>query len=347
MDDKLRRKLSRTKKALSTSLLVYFVVKEGGRITFPRSRTSNYALKVLRGSRILIDGKIIEEEDYNSVCKSFVYPMNDVVEHNKMINKTNIIVTKSLLNQFMNEQNSKIEMNTLNTLNNLTIVNNINNNYNNNNNNNNNNSSHYNDIKEMKEYKEMKVDKCYRDNKEMKDEKEYKNYKDEKDESEKSCQSSKSSKSSKSEKSSRSERNESTYKNTSRNKDALFSNYLSMILIEKGYQLHFATTKKKESIKEMPFFVWNGLTTPNGSYYSIKSDYELTSLINEINNHLMIEREIVIDHEFLDNMKIKLMKTNYENEISKQTTHKSNLSVFKPIVDSDLYSIIHSSTFFN
>ena len=109
MDDKTRRKLSRSKKALSTALLVYCVTELGGKIWFQRSRTSHYALKVLRGIKVEMNGQIVNNEDFTCVYQKLVKPMKDIIEHNKIINKSHIIVTQQLIDVNKN-QRVKIKM---------------------------------------------------------------------------------------------------------------------------------------------------------------------------------------------------------------------------------------------
>ena len=60
---------SRTKKALSTALLVYFGLKENMTIQFSKSRKSFYALKVLRGNAIVSQGKQYEMDDFVKIDK--------------------------------------------------------------------------------------------------------------------------------------------------------------------------------------------------------------------------------------------------------------------------------------
>ena len=114
-----------------------------------------------------------------------------------------------------------------------------------------------------------------------------------------------------------------------------------MILLQHGYQFHFVTSKKKDSIRETPFFVWNEIIMPNGQRYSIRSEKELTKIINKINTHLVVQRELIVTREFIQHQTyLSQSSTTYLQQRLSQYQ-----SVFHPIVDTNLYSIIVSSSY--
>ena len=98
------RKLSRTRKALSSSLLVYFALKEGAIIQFTKSRISNYALKVLRGTNIRIDNKMLEMDDFIATSYRFHNQMSKIIEKIKNSQQKNIIIDIELLEKQEKEE---------------------------------------------------------------------------------------------------------------------------------------------------------------------------------------------------------------------------------------------------
>ena len=121
----------------------------------------------------------------------------------------------------------------------------------------------------------------------------------------------------------------------SRNKESAFSNTLAWILLQKGYKLHYRTYNKKQSIKVINFYVWDGITTPDGVYYSIEDDTLSITLVKLINEQLSNSVILRLDHSFLANL-----DDNHQHQQNQQHSHQQRNSVFTPVVDVSQFSII-------
>ena len=103
-------------------------------------------------------------------------------------------------------------------------------------------------------------------------------------------------------------------------------------------------------MKEIPFFVWNALTTPDGMYYSLKNEEELTHFITLINNQLSHDRELTVDWNFIESLHFSLNKTEkspfqqYERNREEKERERHQLSAFQPIHDLSLFSVVTSSS---
>lgn len=91
---------SRTLKALSNALLIYHLLKEGFAIKFMRTRISNYALKVIRGIKIMIGDKEADMDDFNFVSRRFTICMRFITDDCKMKNKQSCVVDKELIDHY-------------------------------------------------------------------------------------------------------------------------------------------------------------------------------------------------------------------------------------------------------
>ena len=235
MNNKQSRQHSRSKKALSNALLVYYILLEGGIIEFCKSRKSNYALKVLRGKSVLLNEKKTEMDDFIKISSVFAMQIRFIAEDSRMKNKNLAIVNFEMIENY---------------------------------------NQHFQPIDVPKQQNKKE--------------------------------------------------------NNSRNKEAAFSNYLSFLLLQKGYTLHFSTNKMKPSFKVLQFIVWNGITTPDGNYYSVDEHQHLLDLINDINEKLKSSKVAFIDKNIL--------------KIHSNTSPSNTvLSVFTPVLNYENFSISNES----
>ena len=113
------RKNSRTKKALTSSLLIYYALKENMKIKFQRTRVPDEVLKVLRGISVEIkntknnsndfyfqnENEKYEKEDFCEISKSFLQTMKLIIEEYKLKNKNDLFLDYDLYQKY----NLKIE----------------------------------------------------------------------------------------------------------------------------------------------------------------------------------------------------------------------------------------------
>ena len=283
MDNSVSRKLSRTRKALSTALLIYQTLNEGAIIQFTKSKTSNYALKVMRGNYVILDGKKYSMNEFIEISHFFCQQLQQIIEKQKLTNDKIIVFDKFQISP-ISLSNSNIE----HSLSSHSSFSNTSNCYKNlmnenetfeNNNNNINNYNNYNDKNEKMITKERDKQNDIKQIIEQIDQQD--------------C----------------------------RNKEAAFSNFLAYQLLQKGYKLHFSTTNMKFTQKVMHFFVWNGITTPNGIYQSIKNDEPLINVVNQINLYLS-----------------KIITTDIDKSIFNHSNQ--SLSCFYPVTDQSLFTIV-------
>ena len=148
----------------------------------------------------------------------------------------------------------------------------------------------------------------------------------------------------------------------SRNKEAIFSNFLSSFLIQRGYQMHFSMKKRKESVKELPLFVWKGIISPDGKYYQIQENtvfVELIEMINqkmeqskdieisfyslkELKNQLKCSSDVEMTKDFEHSQKLIEECTNYCHQ--KKNIHSNHLGQFNQFDKSNQFKEIHYST---
>ena len=87
----------RNKKSLSNALMMYVLLKEGGSISFSRTKDSKSTLKVLTGNRIYINDDEYSMEDFpfysNIVCKT----IKEVLNQNVTYKSDTITLTKDML----------------------------------------------------------------------------------------------------------------------------------------------------------------------------------------------------------------------------------------------------------
>ncbi|ELP92686.1 hypothetical protein EIN_370380 [Entamoeba invadens IP1] len=95
---------SRSKKALSTAMLVYNVLYIGGAITFTKTKQSNYALKVLIGKEVLIDNVIYNEESMSEISDSFCQKTRSIILEYKMNRVREIDIDKTCYTKALNKK---------------------------------------------------------------------------------------------------------------------------------------------------------------------------------------------------------------------------------------------------
>ena len=213
IDNKTSRKKSRTKKALSTALLMYFALSEGMTIQFSKTRKSYYALKVLRGNSIVDNDIKYDMDSFMEISHKFMLMMESMIKSNKITQFMNYIVNKETITPIdisVNEIDQKQ----------LTNIN----------------------------------------------------------------------------------------ENDSRNKEAAFSNTLAWLLIQKNYQLHYRTYNKKQSVRVVNFYVWDGITTPDGIYHQLETFQYYSGLIDYIGSQLNLQNTLTVDKSILNDI-INLSKS--------------------------------------
>ncbi|ELP84658.1 hypothetical protein EIN_173230 [Entamoeba invadens IP1] len=172
------RSLSRSKKALSTSLVLFWVLKENAKIQFIKAKQSKYALKVLIGKTVQIDQKTYSSNDFAQISMVFCEKMKLLIEREKS-KKTRILTI------------------------NRTVLESI--------------RSHKESVKDSEAFDFNQINDC-------------------------------------------------------RNREAAFSNFLSFVLVQRGYSLCLNLTTLKESSKVMHFYVWEKVVDPSGEALCIKQD---------------------------------------------------------------------------
>ncbi|EDR26529.1 hypothetical protein EDI_076790 [Entamoeba dispar SAW760] len=93
----ISRALSRSKKALSTALLVSLIVNEGGRMTFSKSKQSNYALKVLVGKKLVMKETKYDSVSFSKFSQLLCLNLHGLVNDAKLRKERVVTVTKSML----------------------------------------------------------------------------------------------------------------------------------------------------------------------------------------------------------------------------------------------------------
>ena len=267
IDNKTSRKKSRTKKALSTALLMYFALSEGMTIQFSKTRKSYYALKVLRGNSIVDNDIKYDMDSFMEISHKFMLMMESMIKSNKITQFMNYIVNKETITPIdisVNEIDQKQ----------LTNIN----------------------------------------------------------------------------------------ENDSRNKEAAFSNTLAWLLIQKNYQLHYRTYNKKQSVRVVNFYVWDGITTPDGIYHQLETFQYYSGLIDYIGSQLNLQNTLTVDKSILNDIinlsksssstfQLQYMNSHNDNkyniqqfQINKQieelTQGKKIESCFIPVIDYSSYQFI-------
>ena len=97
---------SRNRKSLSNALLMYFILIEGGSISFGRTKDCKTTLKVLSGNKILIKGNEYHFDSFpfysqimHSICRSVVnnptnHKANSIIISNKDLSLVDLKETK-------------------------------------------------------------------------------------------------------------------------------------------------------------------------------------------------------------------------------------------------------------
>ena len=203
IDNKTSRKKSRTRKALSTGMLLYHAIREGMTIQFSKTRKSFYAMKVLRGNSILHENQKYDMNLLMEISEKFMKMMETIIQTKKSFEPSNYIIDKETVEEYEMQQIALPKQQLMNI-------------------------------------------------------------------------------------------NE----NDTRNKEAAFSNTLAWLLIQRNYKLHYKTYNKKQSFRVINFYVWEGISSPNGNYYQVEDNDFIAQLIDCINKQLDVINVLDVDKSF-------------------------------------------------
>ena len=93
---------SRNRKALSNILLIYFFLKEKGTVYFLRSKLCSYALKVICGHSMEINGNSFDYDSFGQISKTVLSVMQYKMNEIKHCDTSMITVSKSDLEKCSN-----------------------------------------------------------------------------------------------------------------------------------------------------------------------------------------------------------------------------------------------------
>ncbi|BFU18256.1 hypothetical protein EHI8A_074570 [Entamoeba histolytica HM-1:IMSS-B] len=137
-------------------------------------------------------------------------------------------------------------------------------------------------------------------------------------------------------------------KRKTKNKEAVFSNYLSSFLIQKGMTLTCQVMARKMTMRTLHFFVWKKYILPNGKIVTSEMLKPITSkLRNAINGNHQVKHTTIINRNTLNEVGVtdellNLCGLNYFTDLSMiyQSSSPSNdLSAFTPC-STQFYTII-------
>ncbi|ELP84549.1 hypothetical protein EIN_170840 [Entamoeba invadens IP1] len=94
---------SRSKRAISTAMLIYHFLWEEGRITFKKSKQSTYALKVLIGKEAILKDRVFSPDHMEFLSNTFCRKMNILIQKARKTKASQLSVNFNKLSSVKDE----------------------------------------------------------------------------------------------------------------------------------------------------------------------------------------------------------------------------------------------------